>query len=178
MIDGPAARRVFRADAEAVHRRFVHRAANLRFVGREIGVDLQPHIVTDDGDLILGAQMIVEEAHGIAAGADHLALRAGVRGDLVEEEDEVAIVVNALDFELRRGLGLRDQAAIGEVVDGVDRLLLAILADDEVVLAEAEHLIAARVGHDRVELHEIDVDLLAEWLRILLRRREAAPRQA
>src|SRR5207302_3066175 len=129
-----------------------------------IGVDLQPHVVPDHGDAILGTKMVVEEAHGIAAGADHLALRSGVRGDLVEEKDEVAIVVNALDLELGRGFGIGDEAAIGEVINSVDRLRLAVFADDEVVLADAEHLIAARVGHDRVELYEIDVDLLAEWL--------------
>src|SRR5205807_10002973 len=87
---------------------------------------------------------------------------------LVEEEDEVTLLVNALDLERRLLFGRVEELAVREVVDRVDRLLDAVFLEHEVVLVEAEDLMAAGVGDDGVDQHGVDLDLLTEW-RLLLR---------
>src|SRR4029077_3682136 len=108
--------------------------------------------------------MLVEKAGHVATCANHLALKSRVSGRLVKEEDQVPFLVYPLHLEVGGRLRRIEEEAVREVVDRVDCLRGTVFADDKIVLSEAEHLIAAGIGHDGIDLHQVDVDLLAEWL--------------
>ena len=166
VIDGLHDQTIAGDRAEAKGAGVVDGAFELLLVGGEIAVDLETNVMTNDGDVIAFAHLMCDEVSRCFPRQRHFVEELRV-GRFVEEEDEVAIFANALDLKRRFRLRRVEQFAIGEVFDGLDRLWHAVLAHDEVILVETEDLMAAGVGHDRIDEDEIDFEVLAEFRRLL-----------
>ena len=133
---------------------------------REIAVDLETNVVTDDGHEVGLLHLSIEEGLHRLARVHELIEETGRIARLVEKEDEVAVFADALDLKRGLLLALVEEATVGEVVDRVDGLLDAVLFHDEIIRAEPEDVIALAIGDDDVEDDGVDVDLLPELRRL------------
>jgi hypothetical protein len=150
----------FGEDAAAEAGGLVERLAQLRLVVREVAVDLEADVVAGDGHHVGRLHLFVEERLHRLTRLRELVEERGDLARLVEEEDEVARIADALDLERRLLFTLGEERAVGDVIDGVDGLLHAVLFDHEVIGGEAEDVIAFAIGDDDVEQDRVDVDLL------------------